>query len=198
MTWEELNEKYPDTRDKMDKKRETEFVNDCFECYEQEGFSEKFWSPFDDYKDQLGKNFEVIERCSTKNSDLSSLPMWKIRFADGTVIGAYPEEIILTEMIANGYHPNGYNPKENIDNSKPIHLDIMDKISSYGNGVQERSKREIQEFLLNMDYDKDFVENINDDFCEGFGTAKDIIFELLKNKYWEDKIVDNDDKIKEK
>jgi hypothetical protein len=28
--------------------------------------------------------------------------MWEIKFEDGTVIGAYPEEIILSERKANG------------------------------------------------------------------------------------------------
>ena len=50
---------------------------------------------------------KVVERCSTKDSDLSSLPMWNIKFQDGTIIGAYPEEIIPSEMKNNGCTLNG-------------------------------------------------------------------------------------------
>lgn len=44
----------------------------------------------------------MIDRCSTKDADLASLPMWNIKFSDGLIIGAYPEEIIPREMKANG------------------------------------------------------------------------------------------------
>lgn len=75
---------------------------DAVECFEKEGFAKKFWSPFGDYQERIGQSFKVVERCSTKDSDLSSLPMWNIKFSDGTVIGAYPEEIIPGEMKENG------------------------------------------------------------------------------------------------
>ena len=107
ITWDEVKTKYPEYRDQMSEEREMEFVNDCFECYEQEGFAKKFWSPFSDYKARVGQNFEVVERCSTKDSDLSSLPMWNIKFQDGTIVGAYPEEIIPSEMKNNGCTLNG-------------------------------------------------------------------------------------------
>ena len=55
-----------------------------------------------DYKDRFGQGFTVVGRCSTKDSDLSSLPMWNIKFSDGVTIGAYPEEIIPSEMKENG------------------------------------------------------------------------------------------------
>lgn len=93
---------YPEYRNQMSEEREKDFVADCFECYEQEGFSKKFWSPFGDYKDRIGQKFVVVGRCTTKNSDLSALPMWNIKFADGVIIGAYPEEIIVREMKENG------------------------------------------------------------------------------------------------
>lgn len=35
--------------------------------------------------------------------------MWNIQFKDGLIIGAYPEEIILSEMKRNGYDPELYN-----------------------------------------------------------------------------------------
>lgn len=102
MTWEEMKIKYPEYREDMSDERERQFVNDCFDCYEAEGFAKKFWSPFSDYKEREGQNFEVVGRCTEKHSHLSSLPMWNIRFEDGTIIGAYPEEIIPREMKDNG------------------------------------------------------------------------------------------------
>lgn len=102
ITWEEIKTKYPESRDAMSEERENAFVNDCFACYEKEGFAKKFWSPFSDYKERSGQSFEVVGRCSTKDSDLSLLPMWNIKFADGVVVRAYPEEIIPTEMKNNG------------------------------------------------------------------------------------------------
>lgn len=39
MTWDDMKKKYPEYRDEMTQDREREFVKDCFECYEQEGFA---------------------------------------------------------------------------------------------------------------------------------------------------------------
>ena len=102
LSWDEIERKYPEDRSEMSEEREMLFVNDCFECFEKEGFAKKFWSPFGDDKERIGQSFKVVGRCSTKDSDLSSLPMWNIKFSDGTVIGAYPEEIIPREMKENG------------------------------------------------------------------------------------------------
>lgn len=102
LSWDEIERKYPEDRSEMSEEREMLFVNDCFECFEKEGFAKKFWSPFGDYKERIGQSFKVVGRCSTKDLDLSSLPMWNIKFSDGTVIGAYPEEIIPREMKENG------------------------------------------------------------------------------------------------
>lgn len=109
ITWDEIKIKYSKDRNQMSEDREREFINDCFDCYEQEGFAKRFQSPFGDYKDRIGQTFKVINRCSEKDSDLSSLPMWNIQFKDGLIIGAYPEEIILSEMKRNGYDPELYN-----------------------------------------------------------------------------------------
>lgn len=102
LSWDEIERKYPEDRSEMSEEREKLFVNDCFECFEKEGFAKKFWSPFGDDKERIGQRFKVVGRCSMKDSDLSSLPMWNIKFSDGTVIGAYPEEIIPREMKKNG------------------------------------------------------------------------------------------------
>lgn len=42
--------------------------------------------------------FMVIGRTSFKDADLQDLPMWDIKFEDGSKITAYPDEIILGEI----------------------------------------------------------------------------------------------------
>lgn len=102
MTWEEMKIKYPEDRHKMTKEREREFVNDCFAAYEKEGFSKKFWSQGGDYKILHGKHFEVLGRVTEEEADLKCLPMWNIRFDSGFETSAWPDEIIPSEMKANG------------------------------------------------------------------------------------------------
>lgn len=36
--------------------------------------------------------------------------------------------------------------------------------------------------MLEYEYDDDYVENISDEFCQGFGVAKEIILELIKEE----------------
>lgn len=100
--WLQMQAKYPEPREEMDHERERQFVNDCFVLYEQEGFSDKFWSPYGDYKERFGQPFTVVERCTEESCQLEALPMWNIRFGDGAVIGAYAEEIVPSEMKENG------------------------------------------------------------------------------------------------
>lgn len=106
-SWEDMKVKYPEDREDMSEEKEREFVSDCFSCYEKEGFAKKFWSPFSDYKEREGQSFEVVERCTEEHAHISALPMWNIKFEDGTVIGAYPEEIIVREMRDNGCQMEG-------------------------------------------------------------------------------------------
>ena len=109
MTWSELNKKYPEARYEMSVDREREFLKDLYDTYEAVGFSNKFWTPFDlndEDKSYIGKIFKVVGRCEEgKECDLESLPAWKIEFEDGHKMNAYPEEIYLNDMIANGYEP---------------------------------------------------------------------------------------------
>ena len=56
---------------------------------------------FDTYKEYHGKKFTVIGRSTEDDTDLTCLPMWKIRFEDGTETAAYPEEIIPSEIKNN-------------------------------------------------------------------------------------------------
>lgn len=96
--WDELYEKYPEDRERMSKTREREFVKCCFDIYEKEGFSEKFWSPYEDGAKHIGKSFKVLNRTTEENNCLSCLPLWDIELEDGTLLTAYPEEIIPSEI----------------------------------------------------------------------------------------------------
>lgn len=104
-TLDDIENKYPESREEMTEEREKEYIADCFVAYENEQMSEKFWSPFGDYEERFGQHFKVVNRCDENGCHLGALPMWNIQFDDGTVIGAYPEEIVLSEMIENGYKP---------------------------------------------------------------------------------------------
>lgn len=111
-SWEDMKKKYPIDRDEMTEEEETSFVNDCFALYEKEGFSPRYWSPFSDNVERVGLEIAVTGRieigmvhdASGLAHDLSSLPMWKARFADGEEFEVFPEEIIPSQMKANGCH----------------------------------------------------------------------------------------------
>ena len=106
-SWEDMKKKYPEYRCDMSEEREKEFVSDCFDLYEKEGFNKVFWSQGGDYKQYHGKSFEVIGRVliydgKNDGADLECLPMWNIRFEDGLVVSAYPDEILTRDMKDNG------------------------------------------------------------------------------------------------
>ena len=103
MTWEEMKNKYPEYRDQMSEERERQFVFDCFDAYEQsDKVAETFWNQGGDYKQYIGKPFSIIGRSTEKDVHLSVLPMWNIKFDDGTEIAAYPDEIFEREQKENG------------------------------------------------------------------------------------------------
>lgn len=101
-SWEDVHMKYPTDRDEMDEETEKAFVEDCFRLYEKEGFSEIYWSPFTDNEDRKGQKVEILGRCTIEDNDLCVLPMWKAKFSDGKILDVYPEEVIPSEMRANG------------------------------------------------------------------------------------------------
>lgn len=101
-SWEEMRERYPMERDEMTVEQETQFVNECFNLYEQEGFSPQFWSPFTDNQERVGLPVEIVGRIEADMShDLGVLPMWKARL-NGEEFEVFPEEVIPSEMKANG------------------------------------------------------------------------------------------------
>lgn len=109
MTKEEFENKYKDypNREYMTEEQEKEFVEDSFVCCEQEGFARVFWSQDSVYSERNGKPFTIVGRVAlydgkNNGADLECLPMWVIRFEDGFETAAYPDEIIPSDMRANG------------------------------------------------------------------------------------------------
>lgn len=103
--WDKLHAKYPIDREEMTEEQHIAYVNECFDLYEKEGFAKKYWSPYGDYPEYIGMSFEVVGRCSeNEDTDLEVLPLWRVRFEDGFEGQAYPEEIIPSQMQANGCH----------------------------------------------------------------------------------------------
>lgn len=104
-TWFDRNKYFPEfiggtfTRDDMSCEREREWVDFCYEAYEADGFKETFGDEYTGDREYRGKRFIVISRVAEGEGgvDLESLPMWNIKFEDGTIIDAFPEEICLSE-----------------------------------------------------------------------------------------------------
>jgi len=113
-TWADSKRLFPEfndhtfTRDDMSKEREKEWVDFCYEAYEADGFAETFGTPYSGERKYLGMKFDVLGRVPLIEDDfdngaeLECLPMWNIRFEDGTEMAAYPEEICNTERWEQG------------------------------------------------------------------------------------------------
>ena len=100
MTNKEFNEKWDDANyasalESTEKLHE--YITDCFDMYETEGFADTFESPYDQFKQYNGLPFKVVERCTELDFDLDALPAWKIEFEGGIRIDALPEEICKIE-----------------------------------------------------------------------------------------------------
>lgn len=65
-----------------------------FRHAEEVGFRDTFTTPYTQHKDKEGQPFKVLRRCTLEECDLECLPMWWIRFPDGTETCAFSEEII--------------------------------------------------------------------------------------------------------
>jgi hypothetical protein len=101
MTEKELNEKWGADYDPYNAETEEEvieFKNDCFDMYEQGGFSERYFSPYEETSCYNGMKFDVIRRATTDDDiDLECLPIWVIKFENGETAYCYPEEITKLE-----------------------------------------------------------------------------------------------------
>lgn len=98
MTNKEFNEKWNGRyRPGMELSETREYISDCFDMFETEGFCNLFESPYGNMKENNGKTFKVIRRCTEKDWDVECLPAWVIEFQDGQRIDALPEEICKIE-----------------------------------------------------------------------------------------------------
>ena len=101
MTEKELNEKWGANCDPYELTEEQciEYKNDCFDMYEDAGFSETFHSPYDSEKDKHnGKPFKVVRRATIEECDLEALPLWVVEFdGEDEPYYCYPEEICKLE-----------------------------------------------------------------------------------------------------
>ena len=68
--------------------------------------------------------------------------------------------------------------------SKPYHIDVMNNTPTYSSATPKRDMRRIKEIMREHEYDDDYIESINSDFCEGWNTALSIIVSVLSDKYW--------------
>ena len=53
-------------------------------------------------------------------------------------------------------------------------------VPHFGLGTAKYDKKQIQKLMTQHEFDSDFTEGINDDFCKGFETARIIITEIIK------------------
>ncbi len=95
-----LNDEYANKdRSDMSFDEQVSYVEDCYDTYEALGFNDTFTTQTEEMWDRIGERFTVIGRLSyvKGEADLEVLPMWHIKFEDGTLIDAFPEEICKAE-----------------------------------------------------------------------------------------------------
>ena len=192
-SWADMKIKYPDGRGNLSEENEMSFVEDCFNLYEGEGFADKFWTPYgshmyntacDHHADYIGMSYSVRRRTPVQNvsssegTDLQCLPMWDIEFEDGTVISAYPEEIIPSEMRANRC-PESYlgqerkvyrpNPWTRISNGSPRAEILLNEKSSMGDYLSSEEK--LLDYIIRfaIDNNRDY-ENVPEQIRSLFTT----------------------------
>lgn len=65
-----------------------------------------------------------------------------------------------------------------------VEMDIIHKLPDYNDGDKKGSIRKMREFMQKHEYDEDLIENINNDFCQGFDIAKRMTIDMCKNAWW--------------
>ena len=73
------------------------------------------------------------------------------------------------------------NDVNNMKNS--LRLYLIHNVPTYTQGTAKRDTRKIKEVMQKFEYDDDFIDNINNDFCLGWNTATDIILNMLSNMH---------------
>lgn len=69
-----------------------------------------------------------------------------------------------------------------IDSLINVESYILHKLPNYSNGTKNRCVRKTKKLLTELEYDDDFIEEVNYDFCKGFTVASEIIIEYIKLK----------------
>lgn len=64
-------------------------------------------------------------------------------------------------------------------------LILFIKFQDIRNQRAKEIRKKIKKIMEEYEYDSDYIENVSNDFCEGFNAAKDIIAKMLSDKYWE-------------
>lgn len=70
---------------------------------------------------------------------------------------------------------------------EPVQIAVIENIPRYSSAKPKSGKRKIKEIMHEYGYDDDYIENINDNFCQGWDTAVDIIIKMLSDRYWKTK-----------
>lgn len=60
-----------------------------------------------------------------------------------------------------------------------LRLEIIEKLPTYFQSKKKTCKRQISDLMKKYDYDEEFAENISEDFCLGFQTAKEIMLKIM-------------------
>lgn len=62
-------------------------------------------------------------------------------------------------------------------------LEILTQCN-YTQGKSKTCIKNIKELMEKYGYDKEDINNITEDFCQGFGIARDIIGEMVRERLW--------------
>ena len=96
---EEFDKKWKDVdKDDLDDDDLLNFIEDCYAMYETAGFLDTIHPVYTEPgEENYGQKFEVIRRAHFDETDIESMPLWLVLFANGNTAYCYPEEITATE-----------------------------------------------------------------------------------------------------
>lgn len=207
LNWCDLNIKFPEDRYDMSEEREREFVKNCFNLYEIEGFNNIFWTPWEDdenVNELVGQKIISVVRSSEERNDLCVFPLWDIKLESGEERTVYPEELIPSEMRKAGCPKMYLNDNEEDDEENNI-VDIkklcyelykidwkhshgityqmeMDEIKNYYSDFQNSvSNYTFDDYINDYGY-AGMLYVCFDEFCENEYLDETYMCELLDDK----------------
>lgn len=65
--------------------------------YVPDNWRRTFWTPYEQYRDKIGQTFTVLGSYKVNEGTEDEVTLYKIRLADGSEIGAWPEEVFEEE-----------------------------------------------------------------------------------------------------